>query len=160
MSHYVCAQFVHTRTHTHTHTHTHTQVDGSSYDDEAFEGLDPFDVVADEDDQVSPGHDSPTRGCVIATLLDWLTKHKATDGAAQDAWDFAKSLLPPEMNKMGLYPDRHVKKIVQAHLDDALERLVHSPLSVFCIHKSCTNVHTQLTFKYTQIVYTCICTHT
>ena len=158
MSHYVCAQFVHTRTHT--HTHTHTQVDGSSYDDEAFEGLDPFDVVADEDDQVSPGHDSPTRGCVIATLLDWLTKHKATDGAAQDAWDFAKSLLPPEMNKMGLYPDRHVKKIVQAHLDDALERLVNSPLSVFCIHKSCTNVHTQLTFKYTQIVYTCICTHT
>ena len=83
----------------HTHIHTHTQVHGSSYDDEAFEGLDPFDVVADEDDQVSPGHDSPTRGCVIATLLDWLTKHKATDGAAQDAWDFAKSLLPPEMNK-------------------------------------------------------------
>ena len=83
-----------THVHTHTHTHTHTQVDGSSYDDEAFEGLDPFDVVADEDDQVSPGHDSPTRGCVIATLLDWLTKHKATDGAAQAAWDFAKSLLP------------------------------------------------------------------
>ena len=69
-----------------------------------------------------------------------------------------KSLLPPEMNKMGLYSDRHVKKIVQAHLDDALERLVNSPLSVFSIHKSCTNVHTQLTFMYTQIVYTC--THT
>ena len=128
--------FVHemcTNTHSHTHfvhtytyTHTHTQVHGSSYDDEAFEGLDPFDVVADEDDQVSPGHDSPTRGCVIATLLDWLTKHKATDGAAQDAWDFAKSLLPPEMNKMGWYSD--VKKIVQAHLDDALERSVNSPL--------------------------------
>ena len=76
--------------------------------------------LRDGGDEDADDDDEPTLATVVATMLDYITKHKATNVAAADIWGFLRTLLPPG-NNLGTYYET-VQKIVAAHLDNTLER--------------------------------------
>ena len=114
------------------------------------EDFDAFSAVQGIDEKVSgsrkrkrrgPGDDDDklTLATVVATMLDYITKHKATNVAAADIWGFLRTLLPPG-NNLGTYYET-VRKIVAAHLDNTLERCEQNTtatISVQYVYPVCT----------------------
>jgi hypothetical protein len=65
-----------------------------------------------------PDHTQPALDVVIATGIAWMTKHKVTDSATKDIWQFVRGLCGTNIDLYKL-----AKHALRAHLAGTLERI-------------------------------------
>lgn len=90
--------------------------DGSS--DQEREESRPFRGEAGASEPVEPGNDMPTLGVVMLQMLDWMSKHRPTLAAAEDAWKILASLCGEGTPTFAL-----IKSIIKKHLGQTIKKI-------------------------------------